>query len=39
MIIGSQMPELDPGGGAFLSPTYKIGGQNTPYKLGLNRFW
>ena len=34
---GSQMLELDwgEGGGAFLPP-YKIGIQNTPYKLGLN---
>ena len=29
--VGSQMPELDRG--AF--PPYKIGSQNTPYKLGL----
>ena len=34
MTVGSQMPELDWGGGAFLPP-YKIGCQNTPYKLGL----
>ena len=34
MTIGSQMPELD--WGAFLPPPpYKIGSQNTPYKLGL----
>ena len=33
MIIGSQMPELDRGGGA--SPPYNIGSQNTPYKLRL----
>ena len=32
MTLGSQMPELD--GGAF-PPPYKIGSQNTPYKLGL----
>ena len=32
MTVGSQMPELDRG--AFLPP-YKIGSQNTPYKLGL----
>ena len=34
MTIGSQMPELDQG---FLPPPppYKIGSQNTPYKLGL----
>ena len=24
-----------PGGGAFLPPPYKLGSQNTPYKLGL----
>ena len=30
--IGSLMPELDWGD----SPPYKIGSQNTPYKLGLN---
>ena len=36
MTIGSQMPELD--WGAFLPPPqYKIGCQNTPYKLGLTR--
>ena len=34
MTIGSQMPELY-WGEAFLSPPYKIGSQNTPYKLGL----
>ena len=34
IIIPSQMPELDRG--LFLpSPPYKIGCQNTPYKLGL----
>ena len=34
MTIGSQMPELDRG--AFLPPSpYKIGSQNTPYKLVL----
>ena len=33
MTIGSQMSELD--WGAFLPPSYKIGCQNTPYKLGL----
>ena len=33
MTIGSQMPELD--WGAFPPPPYKIGCQNTPYKLGL----
>ena len=30
MTVGSQMPELDGGGGFF-------GSQNTPYKLGLNQ--
>ena len=36
MTIGSEMPELDPGGGGLLCPPpYKIGSQNTPYKLGL----
>ena len=35
MTVGSQMPELD--WGAILSPPYKIGSQNTPYKLGLNQ--
>ena len=43
MTIGSQMPELDRGR-LFCSPPppYKIGSQNTPYKLGLNSvhlFW
>ena len=33
MIVGSQMPELDLG--AFPPPPYKLGGQNTPYKLAL----
>ena len=33
MTIGSQMPEL--GCGASPPPPYKIGSQNTPYKLGL----
>ena len=32
MTIRSQMPELDRGG---FAPPYKIGSQNTPYKLGL----
>ena len=35
MTIRSQIPELDWGGG-FFAPPYKIGCQNTPYKLGLN---
>ena len=33
MTIGSKMPELDRGD--FFAPPYKIGCQNTPYKLGL----
>ena len=37
MTIGSQMPELDRGEGLFCPP-YKIGSQNTPYKLGLKRW-
>ena len=37
MTVGNQMPELDRGG-AFLTPSYKIGSQNTPYKLGLIYF-
>ena len=36
MTVGSQMPELD--WGAFLPP-YKIGCQNTPYKLGLKKLF
>ena len=36
MTVGSQMPELD--WGAFSPPPYKIGCQNTPYKLGLTLF-
>ena len=35
MTIGSQMPELDQGRGLFCSPRYKLGSQNTPYKIGL----
>ena len=35
MTIGSQMPELDQRG-FFAPPPYKIGCQNTPYKLGLS---
>ena len=38
MSEGSQIPELRPGGGGFWPPPYKIGGQNTPYKLGLSIF-
>ena len=34
MTVGSQMKELDRG--LFCPPKYKIGRQNTPYKLGLN---
>ena len=35
MTVGSQMPELDRG---FFAPPppYKVGSQNSPYKLGLN---
>ena len=33
MTVGSQMPQLDWGGGLF--PPYKIACQSTPYKLGL----
>ena len=36
MTIGSQMPELDRGEDFFALPPYKIGSQNTPYKLELN---
>ena len=36
MAVGSHMPELDRGG--FALPLYKLGCQNTPYKLGLNCF-
>ena len=32
MTVGSQMPELDRG---VLPTPYKLGSQNTPYKLGL----
>ena len=35
MTIGSQMPELDWGDILPPTPQYKIGSQNTPYKLGL----
>ena len=35
LTVASQMPELDRGGGFLPSPPYKIGSQNTPYKLGL----
>ena len=34
MTIESQIPELDRGD--FFAPPYKIGSQNTPYKLGLS---
>ena len=38
MTVGSQMPGLDRG--AFLPPSpYKIGSQNTPYKLGLTEIF
>ena len=36
MTVGSQMPELDRGELFAPPPTYKLGSQNTPYKLGLN---
>ena len=36
MTVGSQMAELDTGGGGLFCPPCKIGSQNTPYKLGLN---
>ena len=37
MTVGSQMPESDRR--AFLPPSpYKLGGQNTPYKLGLTHW-
>ena len=32
MTVGSQMPELDRG---LFCPPYKLGSQNTPYKLEL----
>ena len=35
MSVGSQMPELDGGGGEAFLPPYKMGSQNTPYKSGL----
>ena len=35
MTVGSQMPELNWGGGGLFCPPYNIGSQNTPYKLGL----
>ena len=33
MTVRHQMPELDRG---LFCPLHKLGGQNTPYKLGLN---
>ena len=36
MTVGSQMPELDQESFLPPPPQYKIGSQNTPYKLGLN---
>ena len=36
MTVGSQLPELDRGAFCPPPPPYKIGGQNTPYKLGLS---
>ena len=38
MAIRSRMPELDWGSFFAPPPSYKIGCQNTPYKLGLNNF-
>ena len=35
MTVGSQMPELNPGGGGLFCCPYNIGSQNTPYKSGL----
>ena len=36
MTFGSQLPELDGGGGGlFAPPPHKICGLNAPYKLGL----
>ena len=38
MTVRKQMPELDRRGGFFAPPpTYKLGSQNTLYKLGLNK--
>ena len=34
MTVGSQMPELEGGGGGAKTPPHKLGSQNTPYKLG-----
>ena len=36
MTFGSQIPELDWGGGGLFCPPYKLGSQNIPYKLGLS---
>ena len=38
MTIGSQMPEFDWGWGGHFCPPYKIGSQNTPYKLEIILF-
>ena len=39
MTVGIQMPELDRWGGFFAPPPpYKLGGQNTTYKIGLKLF-
>ena len=35
MTVGSQLPELDGGGGGAFPPPYKISGLDAPYKLGL----
>ena len=36
MTVGSKMPELDQGGFFAPPPPYKLGSQNTQYKLGLS---
>ena len=36
MSVGSQMPELDWRGPPL--PLYKVGSQNTPYKLGIKHW-
>ena len=35
MTVGSQIPELDRGLFCPAPPSYKLGSENTPYKLGL----
>ena len=39
MTLGTQIPELDGGGGGGLFCPYKLGSQNTSYKLGLTTFF